>query len=183
MLTGRERIFEQLHTLGCTRTAVGGAPAKFSSADGWKRAAAELSETALAYREAGFQFGYHNHSFEFMRFGERSGFEILTDESDPALLVEMDTYWVAHGGADPAHWLRRLAGRVPYIHVKDFTISPERKQTFTEVGEGNLNWPEILDAARGAGVEWYIVEQDTCPGDPIDSLALSLKNMRAWGLS
>ena len=46
-----------------------------------------------------------------------------------------------------------------------------------EIGEGVLNWPEIIAACRSIGVKWYIVEQDTCPGDPVDSLAISHRNM------
>ncbi len=52
-----------------------------------------------------------------------------------------------------------------------------------EVGEGNLNWPAILQACRAAGVEWYIIEQDICQRDPFESLAISLKNVRGMGLS
>jgi sugar phosphate isomerase/epimerase len=51
-----------------------------------------------------------------------------------------------------------------------------------EVGEGNLNWPRILDAAKKAGVEWYIVEQDICERDPFDSLKISLENLKAMGI-
>jgi sugar phosphate isomerase/epimerase len=51
-----------------------------------------------------------------------------------------------------------------------------------EVGEGNLNWPAILEACRQAGVEWYIVEQDTCQRDPLESLRISLRNLQAMGL-
>jgi sugar phosphate isomerase/epimerase len=51
-----------------------------------------------------------------------------------------------------------------------------------EVGEGNLDWPAILDAAREAGTEWYLVEQDTCQRDPFESLAISFRNLKAMGL-
>jgi sugar phosphate isomerase/epimerase len=56
------------------------------------------------------------------------------------------------------------------------------QQLMAEVGEGNLNWPAILDACRAAGVRWYIVEQDTCQRDPFDSLAISLRNLHGMGL-
>ena len=58
-----------------------------------------------------------------------------------------------------------------------------RQQVMAEVGEGNLNWPRILSAAAEAGVEWYIVEQDICQRDPFESLAISLRNLKAMGLS
>jgi sugar phosphate isomerase/epimerase len=51
-----------------------------------------------------------------------------------------------------------------------------------EVGEGNLNWPAILQACREAGVEWYAVEQDECQRDPFESLKISYDNLKAMGL-
>jgi sugar phosphate isomerase/epimerase len=56
------------------------------------------------------------------------------------------------------------------------------EQLMAEVGEGNLNWPAILQACREAGVEWYIVEQDICQRDPLESLGISLRNLQAMGL-
>ena len=57
------------------------------------------------------------------------------------------------------------------------------RQLFAEVGEGNLEWGPILAACREAGIEYYLVEQDQCLGDPFESLGTSLKNLRAMGLS
>ena len=56
------------------------------------------------------------------------------------------------------------------------------EQIMAEVGEGNLDWPGILAAAKNAGVQWYIVEQDTCQRDPFESLKISLDNLKAMGL-
>jgi len=57
------------------------------------------------------------------------------------------------------------------------------KRVFAEVGEGNLNWPAILEASEAAKVQYYIVEQDTCQRDPMESIAISLRNMKSWGLA
>ena len=57
-----------------------------------------------------------------------------------------------------------------------------REQLYAEVGEGNLNWPGIMAAAKEAGTKWYIVEQDTCQRDPFDSLAISFRNLQGMGL-
>ena len=40
-------------------------------------------------------------------------------------------------------------------------------------GNGNLTWQAIIEAAEKSGAKWYLVEQDTCPGDPFDSVAQS----------
>ena len=133
----------------------------------------------------GLSYGYHNHSHEFERFGVRTVMEILYEETDPEyVFAEIDTYWVQHGGADPALWVRKCAGREPLLHLKDMRITPQREQRYAEVGEGNLNWEAILAAAREGGVEWYLVEQDQCyDRDPFESLAISYRNLRAMGLT
>ncbi len=69
------------------------------------------------------------------------------------------------------------------IHLKDMAVLADRSQRLAEVGEGNLNWPPLLEACREAGVVWYLVEQDNCyESDPFDCLHTSLKNLRAMDL-
>ena len=99
------------------------------------------------------------------------------------LKFELDVYWIQAGGADPAAWVYRCAEREPLLHLKDMRITPEREQRYAEIGEGNLNWSAILGAAEESGVEWYLVEQDQCYDlDPFESLAISYRNLNAWGL-
>jgi len=85
----------------------------------------------------------------------------------------MDTYWVQFGGGDPVGWCRCLAGRLPILHLKDYRVNEESEVEFCEVGYGNLNFPEILKQAEKSGCQWFAVEQDTCPGDPFESIAKS----------
>ena len=149
---------------------------------GYARFAKEASDVAKRLAEGGLTFSYHNHSFELERFNGRTGLEILYEDSDPQYFKsELDTYWIQHGGGDPAAWIRKLKGRADIVHLKDMAMD-DRTQLFAEVGEGNLNWPAILDACKEAGTEWYIVEQDTCQRDPFESLGISLKNLKAMGL-
>lgn len=177
-----EGVIEEHHLLGCKHTAVGGMPAEYRNAEGFHKFAEEASVVTKRLAEGGLTFSYHNHSFEFEKFGDRVGLEILRTEGDPEYFnLEIDTYWVQHGGGDPADWIRRCKGRIPLLHLKDMTMRGSQ-QLMAEVGEGNLNWPAILEAAREAGVEWYLVEQDTCQRDPFESLAISLRNLRAMGL-
>ncbi len=179
-------VIAQHQLWDCRHIAIGSMPAPFrESADGYKRFAALGSQIGERLAEADMTFSYHNHSFEFVKFDGRAGLEILFDESDPRYLqAELDTYWIQHGGADPAAWIERLAGRMPVVHLKDMVMLPgapgERpQQAMAEVGEGNMNFPEILAACRRAGVEWYAVEQDICQRDPFESLAISFENLAA----
>jgi sugar phosphate isomerase/epimerase len=51
----------------------------------------------------------------------------------------------------------------------------ENKHQFCEIGAGNLNFKKIIAAAEKGGCQWFVVEQDTCPGNPLDSLAQSFR--------
>jgi sugar phosphate isomerase/epimerase len=95
--------------------------------------------------------------------------------------MEIDTYWITHGGGDPAAWIAKCRGRIPAVHLKDMLIKLDRTQYMAEVGEGNLNWPAILAACKEAGVEHLLVEQDVCYRDPFESLEISLKNLKDMG--
>ena len=177
-------VIEEHHLWNCQHVAIGSMPAAYreEGEEGYHRLAREANEIGRALHEAGLTFSYHNHSFEFERFGQRTGLDIILDETDPRYVqAEIDTYWVQHGGGDPAAWIRRVKGRMPVVHLKDMVIQ-NGVQVMAEVGEGNLNWPAILRACHEAGVEWYAVEQDTCQRDPFESLAISFNNLRAMGL-
>ncbi|MBM3277698.1 MAG: sugar phosphate isomerase/epimerase [Candidatus Handelsmanbacteria bacterium] len=177
-----EAVIAEHQLWGCRHVAIGGLPAEYRSEEGYHRFAREASEAAKPLVAAGLTFSYHNHSFELERFGGRTALEILYAESDPAVFsAEIDTYWIQHGGGNPVSWLRQLKGRCHLVHLKDMAIKGSQ-QLYAEVGEGNLEWPAILGACREAGVEWYIVEQDTCQRDPFESLGISLKNLRQLGL-
>jgi sugar phosphate isomerase/epimerase len=93
--------------------------------------------------------------------------------------AEIDTYWVQRGGADPAAYIRQYAGRCPLIHLKD--MAADEKGSFAEVGEGTMDWPAIFTASEAGGARWYIVEQDVCQRPPLDSVAISLRNLRTMG--
>jgi len=171
-------------TVGVVHLAPGGMPGDArDSLEAWMRGAARLDKIGSALREAGIQYSYHNHAFEFEKFpgDDRCKLDILLAATRPANLSwECDTAWVHYGGEDPAAYLRKYAGRCPIIHIKDVARdAPEDKPVFTELGRGLLDWDAVLGAARDAGVEWYAYEQDTCPGDPLESAKISYEFLKA----
>ncbi len=177
-----QKVLDEHAALECGFTALPIAPVDMRTGEGYATLAREASVAAQWFTERGLRIGYHNHSFEFEKFDGRTGLEILYTESDPRwFMAELDTYWVQHGGGDPVAWIRKLKGRLPFIHFKDMVVV-ENQPVMAEVGEGNLNWPAILEACVKAGVEWYIIEQDTCRRDPFESLAISLRNVNTWGI-
>ncbi len=133
-----------------------------------------LEASASVLAASGLALCYHNHHHEFRKLGGRTIFERIFDGA-PHLQGEPDTYWVQYGGGDPVDWCQRLAGRLPIIHLKDYAVGKDIQPIYSEIGAGNLDFKRIVAAAEKSGCEWFIVEQDTCPGDPVDSLAQSYR--------
>lgn len=176
--------------LDCQYTAIGGHHG--AGRDEWLAFCETYNQAAQGLGAHGIRIGYHNHSHELAPVdGIPAGegctvLDLLINALDPAVWIELDTYWIAHGGGDPAAWIDKIAasgpGRLPCIHVKDMAITRERQQLYCEVGSGNLNWPAILAACDRAGVAWYLVERDDGEMDPFQSLRISLQQMKAMGL-
>lgn len=184
-MTELDAVIEEHKMWHCEHPAIGGLfSADYKCADGVKKFLDELAPVGEKLAEVGMDFSYHNHSHELVKYGGKTWLETLYDQSDPNILkAEIDTYWIQHGGGDSVWWVRRCAGRMPILHLKDMAITAEKEQRMAEIGEGNLNWPAILKAAEEGGVECACVEQDHCYGkDPFESLAISYRNLKEMGL-
>jgi sugar phosphate isomerase/epimerase len=180
-----EKIIEEHQMWNCRLTAVGGFWAKDSqfTLQTWLDFANRYNTIAKKFQGSPLAVGYHNHSHELAHFDGQPALEILRQKLDKSIWFEIDTYWITHGGGDPAAWIEKCKGRIPAVHVKDMGIKSDRTQFMAEVGEGNLNWPAIINACKSAGVQWYLVEQDICYRDPFESLKISLDNMKQMGLT
>ena len=176
-----QAVLEEHALWGCKYTALGGFFPKDPTAADWYTFANNYNEIASKFAGTDLRVGYHNHAHEFARFGGKTVMAILLELLTPDIFFELDTYWVTAGGGSPAAWIEKVAGRIPCVHLKDMGVR-NKEQYMMEVGEGNLDWPNILTACKSAGVEWYIVEQDTCYRDPFDSLEVSYKYLAAMGL-
>jgi sugar phosphate isomerase/epimerase len=134
-------------------------------------------------RAAGLQFCYHNHAFEFKPEGGKPGLDVLYETADPNLvLAQIDTYWVAYGGGDPASYIKKLKGRIPQVHFKDGKIGGPDPY-FCEVGQGELQWDGIIAACKEVNVEFVSIELDTCPHEPLESVRMSVEYIRGKGIS
>ena len=164
-------------------TGIGG---ELREADGdWKRVVAALGEGCAKAAEAGLRICYHNHAFEFeTQVGGLYGLDYLLATIPPAAIqAELDTYWVQTGGEDPVAYIRKYAGRLPRLHIKDRAPAPDDQACpFAEVGHGILDWDGIFAAAPEAGVEWYLVEQDQWTRPPIESARLSIDFLKSRGM-
>ena len=160
----------------------------------WKKLFREFEGYAKRFAKAGIAVQYHNHDFEFQKFGVKAGKggKTILDmlyEGTKELQAELDLGWVARGGYNPELWVKKVSGRMDQVHFKDWGIwpvpdGPGRRPEFRAVGEGAIDWPTMIKACKKAGVKDFIVEQDTwiATGDPFVEYAISRKNLAAMGL-
>lgn len=176
ILNETQKVIERLQKLRCSYTAYPfPAGIDFASEESVSTLIAQLDAAGAALAAAGMTLCYHNHQHEFRKLGGRTILDRIYNETHPRHVQgEPDTYWIQFGGGNPVEWCEKLTGRLPLIHLKDYSITAENVPTYCEIGSGNLNFAEIIAAAEKSGCQWYIVEQDECPGDPVDSLRQSL---------
>ncbi len=162
-----------------------------SDADGWRQVARSLNSVGQQCQRRGLNLAYHNHSFEFQSFdagptvlhgsSKKTGLDLLWENSDINLVrAELDVYWVQHAGLDPTDYINKLGRRILLVHLKDMASGSERQ--FAPVGEGIIQFKEILAAAESAGAQWGVVEQDsTYNAPPLEAIQISFRNLQAMG--
>jgi sugar phosphate isomerase/epimerase len=146
--------------------------------NGWKRAADLFNKAGEASKKAGIQFGYHNHSFEFIPADSLSGklpYDFLLAETDPKLVaMELDLCWISVAGKDPLAYFDKFPGRFPLVHVKDWIKDPNATDSYkgatgsavkiggrlADVGQGTIDWKRIFAQSQKAGIKHYFVEND-----------------------
>ena len=141
---------------------------------------ARVNAFAAKAKNAGFTFSFHNHGHEFIKLscGETAMSRFLKEFNAGVVDFMPDTYWVHDGGYDVRYFLEQTKNRVKNLHLKDMKRT-EQGHFFAEVGNGNLYFEGIIKTAIDCGIRNFIVEQDECDGDPIESLKLSYKNIKA----
>ncbi len=140
--------------------------------DHYKKLADVFNKAGETCKKAGIQFCYHNHNFEFEVQDGIFPYDVLLDQTDKDLVkMEVDLYWIKKAGQDPLALFKKHPGRFPLWHVKD--MSKEADQAFAEVGSGIIDFKTIFEHKAEAGMKYFFVEQDKCPGDPFVSIANS----------
>jgi sugar phosphate isomerase/epimerase len=153
----------------------------WTSADGFKKAAAQFNKWGEQVQKMGMQFGFHNHNYEFQKFGNVTGFDILTQNTDAKLVcLEMDCYWITQAGQDVVAMLKKFGSRIQLLHLKDRQpgfpttqmLGPDAEH-ITEVGSGTINWRAVIETGQQTGVKHFFVERDNGSTPPFESLRIS----------
>jgi len=152
----------------------------------YQKMVADWNKVGEIMKNAGIQFGYHNHNFEFDHVeGKVPYFDIFLKELDKNLVtMEMDLFWVTKAGQNPVDIFKKYPGRFQLFHMKDmFTKQAPFFTTvgvndFAPVGAGLINFKEILAAKDIAGMKYMIVEEDKSREDkPFDDIKTSITNL------
>ncbi len=203
-----EKNVAYLKTLGAKFCAIPWMSAeRHAGTEKFGQTVADITKVAKLLRENGIQMLYHNHDFEFKKYEGKYLLDRLFDAvPDRLLKPEFDTCWVHYAGEDPCAYLRKYAGQIDVVHLKDFTCrrlgggpayalidnagkagkEPTKEENgfrFMPLGSGMQNFPEILGAAEDAGAELVIVEQDNWyDSDSLEVARGSRDYLRSLGL-
>ena len=155
-------------------------PERRRDARGYEATAKVLEAVGNQLHQFGLILAYHNHAFEYVRYGDKTGLDILFENTSPHLVAaEVDVYWVKNAGADPVEQINKLGERVRLLHLKDLAGADKR---FAPVGTGSIDFKAILAAAEKNGVRFGIVEQDQSYNtSPLESIRTSLENLKKIG--
>jgi sugar phosphate isomerase/epimerase len=203
LLDDYDKIVADAAALGASRLRIGMMPfPAMASHEALLAFCRQAEQIAVRLAGDGLTLYYHNHHLEFATRGGTSILDIIRAAA-PTMRLEIDVHWVQRGGKDPVRTLQKYAGLVDLVHLKDYRVGElpptafEALQTgdyagfmqaftgvvqFGEVGEGNLDWTEIIDQALASGAQYLLIEQDDQYGrDPYDCLQTSRDNLVALG--
>lgn len=145
----------------------------------------KLEEAGKKLNALGAKFFYHHHAHEFCKLTNgKTIFDCILEYTEH-VNITMDTYWLQTGGVSITEYIAKSAGRLECVHLKDYLpiYNEENKlvPVFAPVGEGNINWRDVIDAMKKAGVKNYLVEQDNAAllENPLGQVGSSIRYLKS----
>ena len=161
----------------------------FTEADA-RKAIADFNSFGRALKDAGITFFYHTHGYEPVKYGDGTLLDLMIRETDPSLVAfEMDVLWTWLPNGDPVALIKKYPGRFKLMHIKDMKPGVPRGSLTggipdslkAVIGQGQVNWPELIDAARRDGFVAYFLEDES--PDPVNTAPQSVAYLRTLGFS
>ena len=161
----------------------------------WKRLCDGLSRLGrIAREEYGITLTYHHHMGTVVQSAEETA--RLMEGTDPdSVFLLYDSGHFAYAGEDPVETVRRFAGRIRHVHLKD--IRPEvvervhaenmsflagvRAGAFTIPGDGCIDFPAIFKVLEETDYTGYMVveaEQDPAKANPLEYALMARRYIR-----
>ena len=179
-----ERLDEEIEfhkTIGCKVCGLGRMPNWEENPNAVDDFVEKFGPVCLKLAEHGLIFAYHNHAFEFEKRNGKYVYDDIVGRMpyDNFKLI-LDVYWLAYAGLNPSKFIRENSSQIACIHFKDLKIV-DKTPIFAEVGQGNLDWDDIIAASYESEALYAIVEQDRCDGDPFEALQTSYNYLKEKG--
>ncbi|WP_347548981.1 sugar phosphate isomerase/epimerase [Pseudalkalibacillus hwajinpoensis] len=170
-----DAVIGEQKALGNTRIVCPWLPPERRSSEDFAQVASVLKHVAAVCAQSDLQICYHHHDFELGHTLETSELYTIL-QADSSIQAEFDIYWLNQGGHDPVEWMNQFAGRTPIVHLKD--RSDDEREATVILGTGNIHIEEVIQQGPTSGVKWWVVEQDECDYDPIESVTQSYQYLR-----
>ncbi|MGB5497314.1 MAG: sugar phosphate isomerase/epimerase [Maribacter sp.] len=166
-------------------------PEERQSLDDYRRFAELTNQHAEISKKAGVQLYYHNHSFEFKPTEGAIPFdEMLTVFDSDLVKIELDVFWATIAHNDPLSWIDKLGDQLLFLHMKDlkvntpldYTVFDVDNAAFLEIGDGIIDYKQIMKACKEAGVQYAFLDQDHTAMDKMESVKKSLEYIKRLGI-
>lgn len=143
----------------------------------------DFNVVAEKLAKEGITFAYHNHAVEFGKYKGKYIMDILLEELNPEnFKLIFDAYWSSYAGINPAKFIREHKDKIVCAHFKDQSVFGVNEIRMAAVGEGNIDWDDVIDACNESGVKYAYVEQDNCYGeDPFECMKRSYEFLTKKG--
>ncbi len=143
-------------------------PSDGQTVDNYKKVADLFNKAGEECKKLNIKFGYHNHEYEFESVKGQVLYDVLLNNTDPALVkMELDLGWVIVAGKSPIDYFMNYNGRFPLWHLKDMNIA---KKQSTEFGKGSLDIVQLLKNRKVAGMKYFFIEQEEYTSTPFESM-------------
>ena len=148
---------------------------KSDKVDDWKHFADRLNAVAEKLIRYGVRTGYHSHTHDHQPVEGQIPWEIVAENTDPRVILQLDTGNCMCGGADPYAVLTKYAGRNQSIHLKPYSKAAGYEPA---IGEDDIPWEKVLSWGENEGrTEWFVVEYEMDKA-PVPAIEKSIQHLR-----
>lgn len=174
-----KQTIEFHQTIGCKFLIVPG-DGDFTHPEKSKALAETFNQIAEALKPLGMYTGYHNHTGEFKKDGDKTYWDLFAERTSKEVVLQQDCGWSATAGQNPAELIKRYPGRTKVTHFKPAVIGNDKSRKAI-LGQDSVDWVGVLAACREfGGTEWVTIEQEAYPDgkSPMECTALSLAGLK-----
>lgn len=137
--------------------------------DDTKKAVDVFNKAGKVMKEAGLQFMYHAHGYEFQPYEGGTFFDYMLRNMNPQYAnFQMDVFWFKNSGQDPAAWLQKHPKRFLSLHLKDRQHgTPDNLtaradvETNVTLGTGDVDIAAVMKVAKKVGIKYAFIEDES----------------------